>query len=228
MCQAFGMSDPATTEAPPAWESRALERSLAAARGRSSARARRLVEGARQLATAGSSTFTIADIAAEAGVSLRTFYRHFADRDDLLLALIEEDARTGAAVLRELMGDGGAPLERVQRCVETICELVVAGSGYAALLVREHLRLADEHPQELRAALAPLLDVIEAELARAAASGRLREADRFDAATVLSLVLTHAHNAAFLTSAQPSPASASQRIWDFCLAALAPAKEGSQ
>lgn len=205
------------------WEDRALERSLAAARGRSSARAHRLVDAARRLAAAGSATFTIADVAAEAGMSLRTFYRHFAGRDELLLALIEEDARTGAALLRETLDDAAGPLVLAQRCVETLCDLVVSGSGYAGLLVREHLRLGEEHPEELRVALAALLDVIEERLVAAAEEGSLRPVDRFDAATVLSVVLTHVQNAALLA---PDQGPASRRIWDFCRAALEPLEEG--
>lgn len=216
------MPVPLPGDAAPSWEDRALERSLADARDRSSARARRLVAAARRLVAAGSSTFTIAEVAAEAGVSLRSFYRHFAGRDELLLALIEEEARTGAAVLREVLGEGGAPIGRVQRCVETFCDLVVSGSGYAALLVREHLRLGEEHPDELRAALGPLLDVIDAELRRAAGAGALRAVDRFDAATVLALVLTHVHTAGLLA---PPEAASSRRVWEFCRAALAPVEE---
>lgn len=216
------MSSPAR-EPSPSWEDRALERSLAEARDRSSARARRLVHAARQLVAAGSSTFTIAEVAAEAGISLRSFYRHFASRDELLLALIEEEARLGAVVLRDALDDGVGPIGRVQRCIETFCELVVTGSGYAALLVREHLRLGEEHPDELRAALGPLLDVIDTELHSAASAGALRSVDRFDAATVLALVLTHVHTAGLLS---PPEAASSRRVWDFCHAALAPIEEG--
>jgi len=201
------------------WEDRALERSLAAARDRSSERARRLVASARHLAGRGSSSFTVADVAADAGISLRSFYRHFAGRDDLLLALFEEEARTGADLLVELVGDGGEPIDRVRRFVEALCALVVTGRGYAALLVREHLRLGDERPDELRTALAPLLDLFHDELGAAAAAGDLRAVDRFDAATVLALVLTHVQTAMLLAPEEPAPAA---RIWAFCLAALAP------
>ena len=156
-------------------------------------------------------------------MSLRTFYRHFAGRDELLLALVEEDARTGAAVLRDAVGHRRTtPLGAAQSCVETLCDLVVTGSGYASLLVREHLRLGEEHPEELRAALAPLLDVIEERLVAAAEAGSLRAVDRFDAATVLSLVLTHVQNAAVLPSDQRP---ASRRVWEFCRAALDPVEE---
>jgi TetR/AcrR family transcriptional regulator len=219
------MSTAAPSERSVTWEDRALERTLAVARERQGARARSLVDAARGLAASGKPAFTIADVAAEAGVSLRSFYRHFAGRDELLLALIEEEARTGVVALREGISDVAAPLERVQRCVEMLSEFVVTGSGYAALLVREHLRLAEAHPDELRAALDPLLDVVEAALHDAAAAGVLRPADRFDAATVLTLVLTHVHGASVLAPEEHAP---SHRIWELCRAALAPVDRGAK
>jgi TetR/AcrR family transcriptional regulator len=202
-----------------AWEDRALDRSLAAARDRSSERARRLVSSARHLAGSGSSSFTVADVAADAGISLRSFYRHFAGRDDLFLALFEEEARTAVELLGDLVDRGGEPIDRVRGCIEALCDLVMTGEGYAALLVREHLRLGDERPDEMRAALAPLLDLFHDELEAAAAAGDLRAVDRFDAATVLALVLTHVQTALLLAPAEPAP---SPRVWRFCRAALAP------
>ena len=199
------------------WEDRALERSLADRRDRSSERARRLVASARHLAGNGSSSFTVADVAADVGISLRSFYRHFAGRDDLLLALFEEEARHHVELLGELVGDGGEPIDRVRGCVEALCDLVVTGEGYAALLVREHLRLGDERSDEIRAALAPLLDLFQDELEAAAVAGDLRAVDRFDAATVLTLVLTHVQTALLLAPGEPAP---TQRIWRFCQGAL--------
>ena len=218
------MSAPGAEGETATWEDRALERSLAAARDRSSARARRLVDAARRLATSGSATFTVADVAEDAGVSLRSFYRHFSGRDELLLALFEEEARTGAAMLREVVDaePDVEPLERVRLCVDALCGLVTVGSDYASMLVREHLRLADQHPDEMRSALAPLLDVLAGELEAAADAGRLRPVDRFDAATVLALVLTHIQTAVLLAPDEPEP---TERVWRFCRAALTPTEE---
>ena len=213
------MSEAGAGGAASGWEDRALERSLAAARDRSSERARRLVDAARRLAATGSTSFTVADVAGAAGISLRSFYRHFAGRDDLLLALFEEEARLGATMLADEVHDLTDPVERVQRTVEALCEMVVTGSVYADVLVREHLRLGAERPDEMRAALAPMLDRFETELRAAAAAGGLRPVDRFDAATVLAIVLTHAQSALLLAPDEPAPA---ERIWRFCHAALAP------
>lgn len=213
------MDGPGAKVVPLRWEDRALDRSLADARNRSSERARRLVASVRHLAGNGSSSFTVADVATDAGISLRSFYRHFSGRDDLLLALFEEEALTAVELLASVLSDVTEPIERVRACVEALCDLVVTGEGYAALLVREHLRLADERPEEMRAALTPLLDLFYDELSAAAAVGDLRPVDQFDAATVLAIVLTHVQTALLLAPDEPV---ATRRIWRFCQAALAP------
>ncbi len=141
----FGMTVPRNTSmASPgsakvlAWEDRALDRSFSAARNRSSTRARRLVDAARLLAAeSGSSSFTVAEVAARAGVSLRSFYRHFSGKDDLLLALFEEELQLGAKLLSEALGPARSPLERLRLYVVGLSGFVVTGSGYASLLVRE-------------------------------------------------------------------------------------------
>lgn len=208
------------SEASLAWESRALDRSLSAARDRSSARARRLVDAARALAAeSGSSTFPVADVAARAGVSLRSFYRHFSGRDDLLLALFEEEARLGAKLLAEALGESGGPLERLRRYVVGLFGYVVTGSGYASLLVREHLQLGERRADEMRVALAPLVDMLDVELAAAAAAGDIRPVDRHDAIIVFSLILSHVH-AAILFAPDEDAATAAARLWEFCRAGL--------
>ncbi len=212
---------PSGSETGFAWEHRALERSLSSARDRSSARARQLVDAARVLAAeSGSSVVTVADVAARAGVSLRSFYRHFSGRDDLLLALIEEEARLGAALLAQALEEVASPVERLRRYVIELSGFVVTGSGYASLLIREHLQLADRRADELRVALAPLVDLLEAELTAAAEAGDIRATDRDDAITVFALILSHVH-AAILLAPGEDPATAAGRLWAFCCAALA-------
>ncbi|MHB1519018.1 MAG: TetR/AcrR family transcriptional regulator [Acidimicrobiales bacterium] len=211
----------ARSAAAPAWEDRALDHSLAAARDRSSTRARRLVDAARLLAAeSGSSNFTVSDVASRAGVSLRSFYRHFPGKDDLLLALFEEEARLGAELLAGALGPASSPLERLRRYVVELSGFMVAGSGYASLLVREHLRLSERRAEELRIALAPLVDMLDVELAAVAATGGIRAVDRRDAIIVFSLILSHVHSA-MLFAPEVDPEDNSERLWEFCLAALA-------
>lgn len=207
-------------EASPAWERRALERSLAAARDRSSLRARRLVDAARALtAESRSSGFTVADVAAGAGISLRSFYRHFSSKDDLLLALLEEEAQLGARLLEETLTSGAGPLERLRGYVVGLVGFVAAESGYASLLVREQLALGERHSPEMRAALAPLVDLLDVELAAAAAAGDIRPVDRHDTIIVFSLILSHVHATILFTPGQDMT-KAAERLWDFALGGL--------
>lgn len=61
----------------------------------------RLLEGmARCVATQGYADTTIADIVREAGVSRRTFYEHFSDKTDCLVALYEGASQNALVVLR--------------------------------------------------------------------------------------------------------------------------------
>jgi AcrR family transcriptional regulator len=207
------------------WEERALDRSLRATVDRSASKARRLVDAARTLAARkGSSDFTMAEVADEAHMSLRTVYRFFAGKDDLLLALFEEEAATGAALLASAMDDC-APADRVRAFVIGLCAMLMVESGYASLLASEHLRLGNVRPDELRAALAPLIDLIDAELTAAAATGDVRPVDRHDAVVLFTTALAHVH-ARLLFAPDDDPAVAAERLWAFCAAALTPTATG--
>src|SRR3954466_6241819 len=94
---------------PAAWRARALERSLAAPQARSVERLERLIDAARSLANeTGTAGFTVAQVAERAGLSFKSFYRSFAGKDDLLVALLEEESRTGAELLRARMAKRSA------------------------------------------------------------------------------------------------------------------------
>lgn len=63
---------------------------------------RRLLDAmAQAVATKGYGAVTIADLAAEARVSKRSFYEHFADKSDCLVALYDAASRQSLGVLRQ-------------------------------------------------------------------------------------------------------------------------------
>lgn len=131
--------------------------------------ATRCVDAARALAAeTGSATFTVQQVVAEAGGSLKSFYRDFGGKDDLLCALFAEDCAAGADVLAGMVARHRSPRRRLRAWVVGLFTLMSAGeSGYVAVLVREHRRLAETRPDELDAAVAPLVDLLRAELAAA-------------------------------------------------------------
>src|ERR1700760_3545429 len=84
--------------ASPAWKDRAQQRSLAAARRRADDQLGRLVRAAQELLDT-DQDMTVPALVGRAGMSTKTFYRHFESRDDLLFAVLEEEFTAGARSL---------------------------------------------------------------------------------------------------------------------------------
>lgn len=205
----------------PGWQARALDRSLADARARSVERMAGFVAAARDLATeSGSSGFTVQQVVARAGSSLKSFYRVFGGKDDLLLALLEEDLSVGAAFLTEMVDAHRSPARRIERWVTGLFELMAAGEdGYVGVLVREHRRFTEERPEELAVALAPFLELLAGELAAGMDAGVVRRGDPArDASTVFEVALARIH--ALVAGAGDDPAAEAAYVWSFCRGGL--------
>ena len=83
------------------WQQRAVERSLSNARARAVSRSGQILDAARDLMLeSGGIDFTVQDIVDRSGLSLRSFYKHFGGKDELLLALFEELLADFASELR--------------------------------------------------------------------------------------------------------------------------------
>ncbi|MGQ0805818.1 MAG: TetR/AcrR family transcriptional regulator [Actinomycetota bacterium] len=184
---------------------------------RTIARSERLIDAARDLATeTASAGFTVAQVAERARSSLKGFYACFAGKDDLLLALLEEDSRVGATLVAEQVAAHDDPAERVRAYVYGLFELVAhtGALGYVGVLVREHRRLGEERPDDLRAALAPLVDLLAGELAAAAAAGRATTPDAGrDAETIFGLLLAGVHE---VTLGRRDPYDEAADLWRLC------------
>ena len=119
-------------------------------------RPQRLVGAARELANeTGSAAFTVAQVAARAGLSLKSFYRCFRGKDDLLIALLAEESAVGAVLFEQLLAGRPDPLHTFVRELFALATLP-GSAGYAGVLVREHRRLgrapAAGDPRRARAA----------------------------------------------------------------------------
>lgn len=209
-------------EVVPAWQQRALQRSMADARARSVERLGQFVDAARQLATeTGDASFTVQQVVQRSGLSLKSFYRYFAGRDALLLALIEEDSRIGAQALAEFVDRPADPVERLREYVRGLLGFLALGeSGYVATLMREQRRLEQVDPEAMAGALAPFTDLLAHLLAGAGAVGAVRSGDwGRDASMVFDLVLHQIHSlGAGPTRAQTDEAA--EYLWSFCWSGL--------
>ena len=204
------------------WEEQALERTLAPARARSSAQVHRLVAAARQLAAESGPGFTVQQVAAGAGVSLKTLYRSFSGKDDLLLAVFEEDNRLGADALAQLIAEHQDPVERIRAYINGLFQLSTArpDEGYIILVMREYFRLAQQHSDQVEHVLSPFVELLTVELEAAAAQEVIRVRDpRRDAAAVFLLTISHLCPLV-LAAVHTDPAETAQFVADFCLSAL--------
>src|SRR5262249_17514242 len=83
---ALGFQD----EAIPAWQRQSMQRSLRSAHARAHSRSDRFVAaGARLLQERGNIDFTVQDVVDRSKMSIRTFYKYFASKEDLLVAVYE-------------------------------------------------------------------------------------------------------------------------------------------
>ena len=64
--------------------------------------------------------FTVASILAQAGVSTRSFYRHFESKDALLCAMYLRDAEWASARLAKRLADADDPPDAVRRWVDEV------------------------------------------------------------------------------------------------------------
>lgn len=218
---------------PTHWEERSAQRVLEASREQLLERSRLIVDTAYELLDdAGLDGLTIRAVLTRTGLSRRAFYERFEGKDDLVLAVFEEAIRKAVKLFGERTADMADPLERLRFIVTSI----VMGKGMdsgnqivqdrrGAALSREHLRLGESRPQDLRAALQPLIALIEQQLADGMTKGVVRRDNPHRLATLLyNLVSTTAQGELLLEeNAQPDQKAKKQLahdIWEFCRRAI--------
>ncbi len=100
-------------------------------------RRQQLIDGAwRCAARRGFQSLTVDEVCEEAGVSKGAFYGYFDQKEDLLIALLEDDAKRIAALLEEVSGSRIVGVERLRRLVRAMLE---QGEDPARLQVRADL-----------------------------------------------------------------------------------------
>jgi AcrR family transcriptional regulator len=225
-----------TSRAVPArWEERSTNRVLEAGRDQILERSRKIVAAAYQLLDEdGLEGLTIRAVLTKTGLSRRAFYERFADKDELVLAVFEETIRVATSHYTELLETVSDPIARLKLIVTSI-GLGTNPSNVAdanrsqrrgAAMSREHLRLAESRPEDLQAALRPLVALIAEQLADGIKAGVVRDADPQRLATlVYNLIATTMHTE-FLAQEMREPdqtrrAQLTNDIWEFCRRAVA-------
>lgn len=90
---------------------------------------RRLIDAALALVARGNyDKTTVADIVREAGMSSRSFYEHFASKEDMVAEIIEEEGQKFIAQLTDRLNAPADPLAAAERAMRAFLELFPAGA----------------------------------------------------------------------------------------------------
>jgi AcrR family transcriptional regulator len=168
------------------------------------------------------------------GLARRALYERFAGKDDLMLGVFEQTIQRAAGHYSAQIESLSDPMERLELIVTCIAlgrgtpdgRDESRGSRRAAALSREHMRLAESRPDDLQAALDPLIQLIGQQLSDGMAAGSVRAAVPQRLATlVYNLVSTTVHTE--LLAEETTHPDHERRvrlaadIWEFCRRAVA-------
>jgi TetR/AcrR family transcriptional regulator len=208
------------------WVERAIDRSAAVQRSRLriAQQVRQMLDAAGRLIVMTGDEFTTQELCAEAGVALQTFYRYFASKDELLLAVIG-DAMADAC---ERWAQAGAelpdPLARLRYYLTSTLELLDgngSGAARARFVVSTRWRLHRNYAKELAEAESPFVDLLRGEVVEGVEAGLLNPPDpEWDSWFLAELARSVFHFYAFAAHADGELELVKERLWRFCLSAL--------
>jgi TetR/AcrR family transcriptional regulator len=203
-------------------EERAAERSAAVQRSRAriANQVRSMLDAALRLIREKGDGFTTQELVKEAGVALQTFYRYFATKDELLLAVIADAMTDACTRWAEAGRELPDPVARLRFYVTAVIEVLDAENGdhgTAKFVVSTHWRLHRVFPEELAEAEKPFVDLLLAEINAGIDAGMLAPANpEWAAWFIAELVRTVYHNYAYA----PQQPDVKEHLWEFCLKAL--------
>jgi AcrR family transcriptional regulator len=164
----------------------------------------------------------VADILREAGLSTRSFYRHFESKDQLLCALFRREADTAAARLRVKVDAAATPREALDAWIDEILSFGHdrVKAARVSVLGSPGAMKADGYALEMHHASAVLIAPLEELLRLGVADRSFPQADPVaDAPLIQSVVWA----AAGLHPARDKPSSraeATRQVRSFCERAL--------
>jgi AcrR family transcriptional regulator len=165
-------------------------------------------------------------VAREAGVADGLLYNHFADKDDLVMALLGDRLRAAGARLATLPARARGARTVRENLVEIVDEGLRTLLGLAPLLAlsleRPDLRRVGDGPDR-QGALIPVGAYLEAEIA----AGRVRSDADVEAAASLLVGACHdlAFHRALRRDASPVDPRLAERLVDTLISGLHPASE---
>jgi AcrR family transcriptional regulator len=185
---------PTPTDAVPPLRQAAAARALSERQASHAAEVTSLIEAAyRLIRRQGVVEPGVREVVAEAGLANRSFYRHFATKDEFWLVLLEDILIRLTGMVAEAMEAQAEPVGRVKAWMATVLDQAVDPDTF--LVGRPFLlhgaRLREAYPEVYRAIGSALLDLLEGAIREAAESGQVHSPDpRADARSIFHLALS--------------------------------------
>jgi AcrR family transcriptional regulator len=125
-------------------------------------RARMLGAMVREVSERGAANVAVAHVVARSGVSRRTFYEIFEDREDCFLAAFGEALERLAAVVVPAYEQAGTWRSRVRGALTVLLEVLTADPATGRLLIVESLAAGPAARARRQSAILPLTAVVDA------------------------------------------------------------------
>lgn len=202
-------------EAMPEWKKNSVERSLTTARERAQDRSDRFVAAALELMEErGTTDFTVQEVIDRSRMSIRTFYKFFASKDDLLVAVHDTILATEVVPrLRRRCEAATDPVERMRAYIEGLYDLTADRNPASRALSTFRSRLAETRPTDLEETMRPQIELVVELVLGAAETGRLKSNLTPETA---ALLMHHTVLAAVHARILGSDALSAQDLWRFC------------
>jgi AcrR family transcriptional regulator len=164
----------------------------------------------------------VADILGEAGLSTRSFYRHFESKDQLLCALFRRESELALARLNAKVLAAGDPASALDAWIEEILSFGYdrARAARLAVLGSPAAMKAEGYTREMRHASALLMAPLEALLAQGAADGTFPLAEPATDAPVIQSVVWAAAGLNATREMPPTRGEALRQVRSFSHRAL--------
>jgi AcrR family transcriptional regulator len=164
----------------------------------------------------------VADILREAGLSTRSFYRHFESKDQLLCALCRREAERASARLAAKVDAAEDPRAALDAWIDEILSLGHhrAKAVRVSVLSSPGAMKAEGYPEETQHAIHMLMAPLERLLADGVADGSFPLADPVADAPLIQSVAWAAAGLSPTQERASSRAEASRRVRSFCERAL--------
>lgn len=195
----------------------------------------RIIEAAyRCLAGSLGGSLSVTDILASAGLSTRAFYRHFASKDGLLMAMFRRDSERVLAELQEAATGAPNPPEALRRWIEGMLRLTAEARRRRRVLILSsvEVRRAAGFEAERERFIAAQTAALAHILYRGREEGHFRHTSPDADARAIRAVLSEAFEAQMTGTASVDAEQAAAQVADFAFRALGahphPAASGPQ